>query len=124
MIEDALVTMINFKSVTLATASIAFFLPVPASAVPHVYVNAVLGVNSVEKCIENAKAKAQKHGFIDDIEVVKNHSRNSDFYATHKDTPMSIAVSCSAKLGTASIAIAGMNNDETFKMMTTYYNDF
>lgn len=101
-------------------AACAITLPLPALAVPYVYADAILGVKSVEGCVQRATMLANKHGFTSEHEVVDK----SDFYAAHADMPMTLNVSCSSKIGTIVIAVAGMNNQETFAAFQKIYADF
>jgi hypothetical protein len=106
-----------------ASAALASFWSQPAQAIPHVYAGLVLGVNSMQACLSQAEKIAKKNGFTDNIEVVGSGSMQ-DFHADHNDKPLSITVSCSTKLGGAAIAVAGMNNDDTFAMIRKVYDDF
>ena len=47
-----------------------------------------------------------------------------DFHADHNNKPLPITVSCSTELGGATIAVAGMNNDDTFAMIGKVHDDF
>ena len=47
-----------------------------------------------------------------------------DFHADHNNKPLPITVSCSTELGGATIAVAGMNNDDTFAMFNRIYEAF
>ena len=98
--------------------------PTPAAAMPHVYADMFLGVSSLESCIEDAERVGRKHGFTDDIEVVEHGNTLRDFYADHKNLPVSFTVSCSTRLGGAAYAVAGMNNDITFKIFQKIFDDF
>ena len=95
----------------------------PAQAVPHVYTDTVLGVSDLTACVENARKVATKNGFTDDIQVLGS-GESRDVYANHASKPMALAVSCSTRLGAASIAVAGMNNDDTFEAFKKVYDDF
>ncbi len=98
-------------------------LPESAHAVPHVYTNLVLGISSSEACIQNSKRVANKNGFTENHEVVGEKGSQS-FYADHRDKPLAMAVSCSTKLGGASVAVTGMNNDDTYALFERVYDDF
>ena len=95
----------------------------PAQAVPHVYTDKVLGVSDLTACVENARKVASKNGFTDDIQVIgSGESRDVD--ANHASEPLALAISCSTHLGAASIAVAGMNNDDTFEAFKKVDADF
>ncbi len=98
-------------------------LPESAHAIPHVYTNLVLGIANAEICIQNSKRVANKHGFTENHEVL-GEKGSQFFYADHRDKPLALAVSCSTKLGGASVAVSGMNNDDTFVMFERIYDDF
>lgn len=95
----------------------------PARAVPHVYTDTGLGVSDLTACIDNAKQVARKHGFNDDIQVLgSGESRILD--ANHASKPLALASSCSTRLGAASIAVAGMNNDDAFQAFQQVCDNF
>ncbi|AFY28995.1 hypothetical protein [Cyanobium gracile] len=74
---------------------LALLAPVePALAVPHLYTDVVLGVDDLRAWVDNASL------------------------------PMALSISCSSQLGAASIAVAGMNNDDTFAAFQKVYDDF
>ncbi len=95
----------------------------PALAVPHVYSAVVLGVTDLMACVENARTVASRNGFSDDVQV-RGSGESRSFYADHASLPMALSISCSTKLSAASIAVAGMNNDDTFAAFQKVYDDF
>ena len=95
----------------------------PALAVPHVYTDVVLGVNDLMACVDNAKKVASKNGFTDDVQVIGT-GKSRSIYADHASIPKALSISCSTHLGAASIAVAGMNNDDTFASFKQVYDDF
>ena len=95
----------------------------PALAVPHVYSDVVLGVNDLMACVDTAKKVASKNGFTEDVQVVGT-GKSRSVYADHASLPMALSISCSTHLGAASIAVAGMNNDDTFAAFQKVYDDF
>ena len=95
----------------------------PALAVPHVYSDVVLGVNDLMACVENAKKVASKNGFTDDVQVIGT-GKSRSIYADHASLPLALSISCSTHLGAVSIAVAGMNNDDTFAAFKQVYDDF
>ncbi|MCP9797017.1 MULTISPECIES: hypothetical protein [Cyanophyceae] len=95
----------------------------PALAVPHVYTDVVLGVDNLMACVENAKTVASKNGFTDDVQVTGT-GKSRSLYADHASLPMALSISCSSQLGAVSIAVAGMNNDDTFAAFQKVYDDF
>ena len=109
-------------SAILAAAAFAPFWNQPVLAIPHVYAGLVLDINRIEGCLSQAEKIARKHGFTESIEVAGSEKMR-DFHADHKDNPLSITVNFSTKLGGAAIAVAGMNNDDTFAMMQKVYDD-
>jgi hypothetical protein len=110
------------KGLLLAALGI-LYLPGPVQAIPHVYTNLVLGIASAESCIQTSKQVASKNGFTENHQVLGEKGTQS-FYADHRDKPLALAVSCSTKLGGASFAVSGMNNDDTFAVFESVYNDF
>ncbi len=116
--------MVNIRAASLALASsLTLLLPTPSAASPHVYTNMILGVGNLKYCIEHAEKIARQNGFARNIEVV-GEGNMKDFHADHNDMPMAITVSCSTRLGGAAIAVAGMNNDDTYEMIKKVYKDF
>ena len=111
------------KTGLLLAALGTVLLPESAQAIPHVYTDLVLGIASAEICIQSSKRVAQKHGFTENHEVL-GEKGSQFFYADHRDKPLALAVSCSTKLGGASIAVSGMHNDDTFAMFERIYDDF
>ena len=111
------------KTGLLLAALGSLSLPQSAEAIPHVYTNLVLGIASSEACIQNAKRVASKNGFTENQEVLGEEG-SQFFYADHRNKPLALAVSCINKLGGASIAVSGMNNDDTFAMFERVYDDF
>lgn len=95
----------------------------PAQAVPHVYTEVVLGVDDLMACVDNAKTVASKNGFTDDVQV-NGTGKSRSIYADHASLPMALSITCSTHLGAASIAVAGMNNDDTFAAFQKVYDDF
>jgi hypothetical protein len=95
----------------------------PAQAVPYVYTDTVLGVSDLTACVENVRKVATKNGFTDNIHVMGS-GESRDVYAHHASKPLALAVTCSTHLGAASIAIAGMNNDDTLEAFKKVYDDF
>jgi hypothetical protein len=97
----------------------------PARAVPHVYTDTGLGVSDLTACIDNAKQVARKHGFNDDIQVLgSGESRILDANHASKPLALALASSCSTRLGAASIAVAGMNNDDAFQAFQQVCDNF
>jgi hypothetical protein len=111
------------KTGLLLAALGSFSPPESTQAIPHVYTNLVLGIDSAETCIQNSKRVASKNGFTENQEVL-GEKGSQFFYADHRDKPLALAISCSTKLGGASIAVTGMNNDDTFAMFERVYDDF
>lgn len=111
------------KTGLLLAALGSFWRPESAQAIPHVYTNLVLGIDSAETCIQNSKRVASKNGFTENQEVL-GVKGSQFFYADHSEKPLALAISCSTKLGGASIAVTGMNNDDTFAMFERVYDDF
>lgn len=111
---------------SLAVVAIATALsPRPASASPHVYSNFVTGIDTLDECLSRAKRTARNTGFTDDIQVVNLSDRKgAEFFAQHSTEPMAVNVHCVPRTGTASIGIAGMNNDRTFNAMREYFRQF
>jgi hypothetical protein len=94
-----------------------------AKAVPYVYTDTVLGISDLSACVDNAKRVAAKNGFSADMQVLGN-GKHRDIYASHDGKALSLAVSCSVELGAASIAVAGMNNNDAFAFFKQVYADF
>lgn len=111
------------KSGLLLAALGTLSLPESAQAIPHVYTNLVLGIANAEACIQNSRRVASKHGFTENHEVL-GEKGSQFFFADHRDKPLALTVSCSTKLGGASIAVAGMNNDDAFEIFQRVYDDF
>lgn len=108
---------------TLATAPL--FHGGAASASPHVYSNFVKGIDSLSACLDRASRTARKTGFTSDIQIVNLRSNTgAEFFADHASSSMAVNVHCIPKAGTASIGIAGMDNDQTFNKMREFYDAF
>ena len=110
-------------SFLFTAAAIAPLWSPPALAVPHVYTGFMLGIKSMEDCLNQAEKIGRNNGFTENIEIVGSGSMK-DFHAGHNNDPISLSVSCSTKLGGAAIAVAGMNNDDTFAMFNRIYEAF
>ena len=96
----------------------------PLPTIPHLYTDVVLGVNDLEACVANASRVAIKNGFTDTPQVINNGKKSRDFYANHASKALTLAISCTTELRAASIAVAGMDNDETFEAFKQVYADF
>ena len=97
----------------------------PALAAPHVYSNFVTGIDTLDECLTRARKTARLTGFTSDVQVINSKTSNgADFFADHASYPMAVNVHCFPKAGTASIGVAGMNNDRTFSSMREFYDAF
>lgn len=97
----------------------------PAVAAPHVYSNFVTGIDTLDECLSRARRTARSTGFTTDIQVVNLKSgKGAEFFADHSSYPMAVNVHCVPSTGTASIGVAGLNNDRTFNMMREFYDAF
>lgn len=111
-------------SVALVTAS-ALTAVGPALAAPHVYSNFVTGIDTLDECLSRARRTARSTGFTSDIQVVNlRNGKGAEFFADHSTDPMAVNVHCVPRTGTASIGVAGLNNDRTFNMMREFYEAF
>ena len=74
---------------------------------------------------DRARKSARLTGFTSDVQVINSKTSNgADFFVDHASYSMAVNVHCVPKAGTASIAVAGMNNDRTFATMREFYNAF
>lgn len=97
----------------------------PALAAPHVYSNFVTGIDTLDECLARARKTARLTGFTSDVQVINSKTSNgADFFADHASYPMAVNVHCFPKAGTASIGVAGLNNDRTFSSMREFYDAF
>jgi hypothetical protein len=111
-------------SMAVLTTS-AFAAVAPALAAPHVYSNFVTGIDTLDECLSRARRTARSTGFTTDIQVVNLKSgKGAEFFADHSSYPMAVNVHCVPSTGTASIGVAGLNNDRTFRVMTEFYDAF
>ena len=71
----------------------------------------------MSECVSDAYTVARKHGFTDSLELITDNGGSlKNLYGNHWNGELSIAISCSREDGTASYAVTGYDNDETWKM--------
>lgn len=97
----------------------------PAFSAPHVYTTAFLLDGDLQTCINESKDAGAKTKFTDDIQVIKtNDQKGASIYAVSTLGSFSMAVECDPPGGTVSIAVSGINNDDTFQLFKELLNSF
>ncbi len=88
----------------------------PALAGTSAYVTAGLLSGSVEKCLQDVIAAANKAGFTESQEtLMDNDKKAGDFHADQKGSTLHMTARCGPPEGVWSIAVSGIDNEQTFK---------
>ena len=100
----------------------------PSQASPFVYTTGGLLNADLKTCMADAKRVATKTGFTEGQEdALDEDKKDGSFFASKADAPLSLAVRCFPTAGVYSLALSGVNNDNTWeewqKFLKVYFED-
>ena len=102
-----------------------FAIAIPVQSAPDVYVASWKLNYAMTECVDDAYKIAKKHQFTDDQQLTNsNNGKLKVLFANHQTGELSIVIKCSRGDGTASFAVGGYDNDQTFKMYSDINNSF
>ena len=94
-----------------------FAIAIPIQSAPKVYLASWHLLYPMTECVDDAYKIAKKHQFTDDQELINDADGElKTLYATHKTGKFSIVIKCSRGDRTASYAVGGYDNGQTYKM--------
>ncbi len=103
----------------------SFNLFAPALASTNAYVTGGLLSGGLNQCLENAKKAATKAGFTESQEVVFDDDKKAgDFHANQKGSTLHMTMRCDPPQGVWSVAVSGVDNEQTFKGYNEVLNSF
>ncbi len=80
------------------------------------YVTGGLLSGGLDKCIKDAKVAATKAGFSESQEVLLDDDKKAgDFHADQKGSTLHMTVRCAPPQGVWSLAVSGIDNEQTYK---------
>jgi hypothetical protein len=90
-------------------------VPPSALAGTSAYVSGGLLDGGLEKCLQDAEKAATKAGFTESQETVLDDGKKAgDFHADQKGSTLHMTFRCDPPNGVWSIAVSGIDNEETF----------
>ena len=100
----------------------------PSQASPFVYTTGGLLNADLKTCMADAKRVATKTGFTEGQEdALDEDKKDGSFFASKADAPLSLAVRCFPTAGVYSLALSGVNNDNTWeewqKFLKVFFED-
>jgi hypothetical protein len=119
--------MKNARIIIASSAAItmSFNLFAPALASTNAYVTGGLLSGGLNQCLENAKKAATKAGFTESQEVVFDDDKKAgDFHANQKGSTLHMTMRCDPPQGVWSVAVSGVDNEQTFKGYNEVLNSF
>ena len=91
----------------------------PVLASPHVYTGGGTFDDSQNSCLREAKRTARNLNYLE--EEVLYSDGMVDFYATKRNSPVSLAVNCAGSIGVYSVAVSSTSNDRAFDAFNEFY---
>lgn len=112
------------RALALGTALLTGGIGVAAPAAwagPYVYIDSFVVSDSQESCLARMRSYLLEAGLTASVaRSMATDSKGNQYQegwdADHPDKNIGATTECDAKDGTGAIAVAGMNNDETFKV--------
>ena len=111
--------------VLVALFAAQFAIAIPVQSAPDIYVASWKLDYAMSECVGDAYKIAKKHQFTDNQQLTNtNGGKLKVLFANHKTGELSIVIKCSRGDGTASFAVGGYDNDQTFKMYSDINDSF
>lgn len=102
-----------------------FAIAIPVQSAPYVYLASWHLLYPMKECVDDAYKIAKKHQFTAKQELINDNDGDlKTLYANHKTGKFKIVIKCSRGDGTASYAVGGYDNGQTYKIYSDINDSF